>query len=172
MYQFGTKDLTALLYASTAGDQDAVDQRALELLTQTRGHSHFGIVANEVHRTVVSIVSTLCMSMTNELQLESGLIPYISALTQALPPLLKYPPAEFGILGAYEYLVAVLKPILTYKELRTECYSLLQEIGNAYAVVEVFDLAAVKGPFLQPNKRRTLLRVNSYRQSLRTIRHS
>ena len=45
----------------------------------------------------------------------------------------------YGAAGTFGYYEAILKPILTYGELKTEVFHYFRQIGNVFALVGMFD---------------------------------
>ena len=67
------------------------------------------------------------------------LSPYIQALMRGFPPSTKPPLFLYKTIGTYEYFYAKLKPLLTYRDLKTEVFQSFREFGNTFCFVALLD---------------------------------
>ena len=61
-----------------------------------------------------------------------------------MPYTAKLPPNEFGLKGAFDYFMVVLKPLLTYRDMKTGVFQTLREVGNAIAFAQLLQQSYVR----------------------------
>lgn len=85
-------------------------------------------------------------------QLKFILTPYVRALTKGLPHSTKLPPFEYGligfslflysyytVLGCFDYFQVILKPLLSYSDLRSGVFQAFQEVGNSVVFLQLLE---------------------------------
>ena len=87
---------------------------------------------------------------------------YLDAISEGLPPC-KLPKAMYGLAGVYGVFDALLKPILTYADLKPEVFQAMKEIGNT--LIFVRDLSDV----LERNDLERLLHAAPYVDALSLV---
>jgi cytoplasmic FMR1 interacting protein len=53
----------------------------------------------------------------------------------------KLPLFDYGVKGSFEYFQAILKPLLTYRDLKSEVFQAFREFGNTFLVVDNLEKA-------------------------------
>ncbi|KAL7749352.1 hypothetical protein RI367_005223 [Sorochytrium milnesiophthora] len=105
----------------------------------------YALVA-EVVDTADTLVLPFLRSEESELtfwtQIKEGVTPYTWALSKGFPPTLKLPGIDYGTKGTFEYVQALLKPLLVYKDLE-QVFEVFRELGNALLVVKRLESALV-----------------------------
>lgn len=101
----------------------------------------------ELHiRAIISLVGRKSMAVmigelakNLELLFTQLLSPYVQALMRGFPPSTKLPLFLYKTIGTYEYFYAKLKPLLTYRDLKTEVFQSFREFGNTFCFVALLD---------------------------------
>eukprot|EP01137_Pigoraptor_chileana_P010276 Opistho-2@59637 len=65
-----------------------------------------------------------------KLTLVNTLRPYVDSLMEGLPQSVKLPAFHYGSVGALGFFQLSLKPIISYRELKTEVFQSFREVGN------------------------------------------
>lgn len=77
------------------------------------------------------------------MQMKSDVTAYVDAVNKGMPYTAKLPPFEFGLKGAFDYFMVILKPLLTYRDMKTGVFQSLREIGNAITFVTLLQTSQV-----------------------------
>ena len=88
-------------------------------------------------KSLTAVIGELAKNL--ELLFTQLLSPYIQALMRGFPPSTKLPLFLYKTIGTYEYFYAKLKPLLTYRDLKTEVFQSFREFGNTFCFVALLD---------------------------------
>ena len=88
-------------------------------------------------KSMTAVIGELAKNL--ELLFTQLLSPYIQALMRGFPPSTKLPLFLYKTIGTYEYFYAKLKPLLTYRDLKTEVFQSFREFGNTFCFVALLD---------------------------------
>lgn len=78
-----------------------------------------------------------------EVQLVNIVQPYVGSLIRGIPVEMKTPIFSYGTTAIYAYYQALLKPLLTYRDLKTEVFHVLRELGNSLIFARLLDQSMV-----------------------------
>ncbi|RKO85135.1 cytoplasmic FMR1-interacting [Blyttiomyces helicus] len=73
------------------------------------------------------------------LQIKHTMTAYINVIQKGTPQGLKLPLFEYGTAGTFEYFAAHLRPLITYRDLKTEVLQAFREVGNVVLTVRMLE---------------------------------
>ncbi|KAL5460570.1 hypothetical protein EMCRGX_G034022 [Ephydatia muelleri] len=93
------------------------------------GQIHFQVISKLLgYQGIAMILEQLLTNMDG--QINNTVKQYMAALGQGMPSKLKLPHYQYGMKGVVEFYYTQLTPVFTYRDLRTEVFQALKEVGN------------------------------------------
>ncbi|KAJ3384847.1 Cytoplasmic FMR1-interacting protein 2 [Lobulomyces angularis] len=129
MYSFGSKSLTVAFHAQHQVFQNFFGNCHFETILKLTSTNTLSFIVNEIWRHTDILIS-------------ETLSDYIYAIQKGTPTTLKLPIFEYGAAGAFEYFNAHFKPLIHYKDLKSEVLQTFREIGNSILVVRALQNVA------------------------------
>ncbi|KAI3646786.1 hypothetical protein MP228_009714 [Amoeboaphelidium protococcarum] len=117
MYLCGSKQLFQAHNAICQLYKDFIGVPHFEALYRIFGAKHLGVIVGE-------------MARSTDLILKLNVTPYVQALMKGMPHSTKLPPFEYGPQGAFDYFSLILKPLISYRDLRSGVFQVFREVGN------------------------------------------
>jgi len=126
IYMFGNKYFNAAFLGVFELNKGFFGEIHIRALISLIGRKSLPLLVGELSKTIEDLFKQF-------------LNPYVQALIRGFPVSTKLPQFLYKTVGGYEYFYAKLKPLLTYRDLKTEVFQSFREFGNALCFVSQLD---------------------------------
>ncbi|KAJ3281602.1 Cytoplasmic FMR1-interacting protein 2, partial [Borealophlyctis nickersoniae] len=126
MYLYGTKALSVAFAAQTSMYKEFVGAPHFEALIRWVGEKGVPVIVAEITKHV-------------EMIMKHTMTTYIRVIQKGTPQTLTLPLFEYGTQGNYDYFAAHLKPLIGYRDLKSEVLQAFREVGNIVLIVRRFE---------------------------------
>ncbi|KAJ3102395.1 Cytoplasmic FMR1-interacting protein 2 [Phlyctochytrium planicorne] len=128
MYLYGSKSLSVAFITQNSVFRNFVGDPHFQAILRLCSYHALPILSGE-------ILAHLSMLITHTMTA------YINVIQKGTPQSMRLPLFEYGTEGTYEYFLAHLKPLVTYKDLQPEVLQAFREVGNAVLLIRCLDEA-------------------------------
>ncbi|KJE88550.1 cytoplasmic FMR1-interacting protein 1 [Capsaspora owczarzaki ATCC 30864] len=106
--------------------KESIGLQQIATIIRVIGQDKIGVLIDELLKNV-------------EVQLVNMVCPYVESFMRGIPVDMKTPLFQYGTLGTFQYFQAHLKPILAYRDLKTEVFHVFRELGNSLIFARLLD---------------------------------
>ncbi|KAJ3182845.1 Cytoplasmic FMR1-interacting protein 2 [Gaertneriomyces sp. JEL0708] len=126
MYLYGSKALSVAFGAQNSLFKEFIGAPHFRTLVRWIGRHGVAVMIAELSKHVDGIV-------------KNTMTAYINVISKGTPQTMKLPLFEYGTSGTFEYFAAHLKPLITYRDLKSEVLQAFREVGNAVITVKTLE---------------------------------